>query len=126
MNRLIYDVRDNKFLQKTIDERKKYFSEPFYIEDFGRYGTAEWWDNIEKAGLIEILQGKITRVMPSGKGSIPRFELNVGNKNLIFNAEGEEGIYLVGGEVKLFFVKNDDVFVKKVGGDLVVRVELLK
>lgn len=125
MNKLIYDIRRNKYLQKLIDDRESCFYKPFYIEFFGRYGSDEWWNNVEKAGLIEILQGRITRVMPSGKSSIPQFELNVDDELLVFNAEGDEGIYPVGGVVKIFTVKNDDVFVEKLGGYLVIRVELL-
>jgi len=125
MTELIYDVRKNKYLQKIIDERAQYFSEPLYVDGFGRYGTEEWWSNIEAVGLIEVLEGRITRTILSEKGSIPQFELNVNGKTYVFNAEGDDGIYPVGGEVKVFFVKNDSVFTKKAGGDVVVRVELL-
>jgi len=126
MNKLIYDIRKNKHLQNIIDGREPYFSKPFYVVDYGRYGTDKWWDNIEKAGLINVLHGIITKVIPSDKGSIPQIEVKAEEELLVFNAEGDDGIYPVGGVVKLYFVKNNDVFVEKVGGNSIIRAEILE
>lgn len=124
MKNLIYDIRQDNYLQNRLKERAQYFDDDFYIERYGVYGTPEWWDNIKKEGLIFERKGEILNLHSDGKLNFPMFKIDIDGKIYELECKGNEKTYKIGATVKLFLAHRKDIFQSYVDGEELLRIEI--
>lgn len=123
MKKIIYDVRKDKYLQKIIDERSQYFSDKFYVDTYGRYGTPEWWDNLDKKGLLVAKSVKVDNIKSDGKTTIALLKLKSNDEIFEVVMKGEVGQYSAGDKLLVTMVKESDIFTEKTEGWQLLKVE---
>ena len=107
----IYDIREDKDLQKAIKERSNFFSDSPYIEAYGEYGSFEWWERVADEGLIKEFTCKVVSISGLGKKTdFPTFTVTIDGNNQTFECKGKLTFYEVGNVLRLTLVDKKKVF----------------
>lgn len=106
-------MRKDKYLQKIIDERSQYFSDKFYVDTYGRYGAPEWWDNLDKKGLLVAKSVKVDNIKPDGKTTIALLKLKSNNEIFEVVMKGEVGQYSEGDKLLVTYGERFRYFHRK-------------
>lgn len=116
MNKVIYDIRKDKSIQKMIDQKAQYSGDSFYIKTHGRLGTSEWWDNLSNKGLLVEANVVVENVTKDGKCTISTLFLRSSDDSFEVITKGEERLYSIGDQLQVALAKRSDVFSENVTG----------
>lgn len=124
MENIIYDITQDKELQKIIEERKEYFQDDVYTSKYGQYGTNKWLKGVFDNGLVLEAVGEVLAVSGTGKKvNFPIFKLKSDGFCYEFECKGNQDDYFEGAHLKVFFINKEEIFGKGFEGFQLLKVE---
>jgi hypothetical protein len=104
----VYDLNnDKKGIKQIQDKIKKGLSG--YRTHLGLFGSVDWFENLKKNNLIEIINGEISDVFKGGHNDFPMFSIFDGKSTYQFEIKGAEKFYIKGKKIHFEGVRNENV-----------------
>ncbi len=98
--KVIYDILNDSERTKAVRQQIK-SGKIAYRTKWGMFGTSEWINNLKNDNLIEIIEGKISRLYFSGHNDFAEFEIDNEVSKFNFERLGIEEFYKIGLNIRI-------------------------